>query len=114
MHDIRYVVIHSPGPAWKTGRPIFEQAGVGEHIDHFRQLLDDGRLEMGGPFLDAAGGGMMIPVAGLTESEIVEFANADPTVASGLLRFQVRASFGAAGAAGRAWDAGRMRQRRRR
>jgi len=90
MGDVRYVVIHTPGPRWKVGRPIFEQEGVQQHVEHFRKLLVDGRLEMGGPFLDESAGGMMIPAAGVSESEIREFANADPTVASGLLRVEVR------------------------
>ena len=41
-------------------------------------------------FLDDAGGGMMIPAPGLSEAEIVAFANADPAVAAGLLTVQVR------------------------
>ncbi|MBS0448876.1 MAG: hypothetical protein JSR59_23375 [Proteobacteria bacterium] len=90
MQDVRYVVIHTPGPRWQVGRPIFEQEGVHAHIEHYRRLLQDGRLELGGPFLDIDGGGMMIPAAGLGEQEITEFANADPSVASGLLRAEVR------------------------
>jgi hypothetical protein len=70
MRDIRYVVIHTPGPKWKSGLPMFEQEGVQEHIEHFRKLLADGKLEMGRPFLDASAGGMMIPETGLTEAEI--------------------------------------------
>ena len=90
MPDIRYVVVHTPGPKWQAGRSIFEQEGIQEHIEHFRKLLADGRLEMGGPFLDEAAGGMMIPTEGQTEAEIIAFANADPTVISGLLRAEVR------------------------
>ncbi len=90
MKDIRHVVVHAPGPNWKPGVPFFEQEGVHEHVAHFRQLLADGRLHMGGPFLDEFGGGMMIPNEALTEAEIAAFANADPAVASGLLRVAVR------------------------
>jgi hypothetical protein len=57
MQDLRYVVIHTPGPKWKAGAATFEQDGVHEHIAHFRKLLEDGRLALGCPFLDAAGGG---------------------------------------------------------
>lgn len=90
MRDLRYVVLHSPGPKWKAGLPIFEQEGVHAHIAHYRPMLEDGRLVMGGPFLDGAAGGMMIPEAGISEAEIVAFANADPTVQSGLLKAEVR------------------------
>ena len=90
MRDIRFVVIHTPGPQWQPGLSLFEQRGVAEHVAHFRQLLDAGKLEMGGPFLDDAAGGMMIPAEGLSQAEIVAFANADPAVASGLLHVTVR------------------------
>lgn len=90
MQDVRYVIVHSPGPKWRLGVPIFEQQGVHDHLAHFRKLLADGKLYMGGPFLDEHAGGMMIPAAGLAEAEIVEFANADPAVAAGLLRVAVR------------------------
>jgi len=93
MQDIRYVMIHTPGPNWKAGVPAFEQEGLRQHVEHFQKLHAAGKLAMGGPFLDAASGGMMIPAANLAEAEIVEFANADPTVASGLLKVEVRQWF---------------------
>ena len=40
--------------------------------------------------MDSAGGGMMIPAAGLGEDEIRKFAQDDPAVRSGLLRAEVR------------------------
>jgi uncharacterized protein YciI len=90
MRDIRYVVVHLPGPNWKAGLPFFEQEGVPAHAEHYRKLLAEGKLAMGGPFLDANECGMMIPEANLDEAEIVAFANADPAVAPGLLRAEVR------------------------
>lgn len=90
QRDIRFVVIHSPGPSWIEDKSIFEQPGLQAHIDHYRKLLEAGKLMAGGPFLDEAGGGMMIPQAGLTEEEITTFAQEDPAVLSGLLTFQVR------------------------
>jgi len=60
MRDIRHVIVHRPGPLWKAGLPSFQQEGVQQHIEHFRQWLDAGKLALGGPFLDAAAGGMMI------------------------------------------------------
>jgi uncharacterized protein YciI len=90
MRDIRYVVVHAPGPRWQQGLPIFEQDGIQDHIAHFRLWLEQGRLAIGGPFLDEHAGGMMIPSAGLGEAEITAFANADPAVKSGLLRVAVR------------------------
>jgi uncharacterized protein YciI len=90
MRDIRYLVLHAPGPQWKPGRPFLEQEGVQDHVAHYRQWLADGKLALGGPFLDEHAGGMMIPVEGLSEAQITEFAQADPAVQSGLLRVAVR------------------------
>ena len=63
--DVRYVVLHNPGPQWDKAKGPFEQPGLQEHINHYRKLLQDGKLELGGPFMDSAAGGMMIPAAGL-------------------------------------------------
>lgn len=88
--DVRYVVLHRPGPAWQSGKNLFEQDGVREHVDHYRRWLAEGKLALGGPHLDAQGGGMMIPAAGVAEAEIRHFAQADPAVKSGLLVVEIR------------------------
>jgi len=90
MPEMRYVVIHKPGPSWKAGVPAFEQPGLQAHVEHFRRLLQEGKLVMGGPFMDVASGGMMLPDAGVSEAEITKFASEDPAVMSGLLVFEVR------------------------
>lgn len=89
MQDVRFVIIHRPGPSWKAGLSMFEQPGLGEHIAHYRQLLSAGKLLAGGPFLDGFAAGMMVPQAGQTEQEIKEFAAADPAVKAGLLIAEV-------------------------
>jgi uncharacterized protein YciI len=90
MQDIRYVVFHKPGPAWLPGKVMFEQPGVREHVAHYRTWLDAGKFELGGPHLDASGGGMMVPVAGVSEEEVTRFASEDPAVKSGMLAAEVR------------------------
>jgi uncharacterized protein YciI len=90
MPEFRYVVVHKPGPNWKAGVPAREQAGLQAHVDHFRQLLEAGKLSMGGPFVDDASGGMMIPEPGVSSEEMTKFAEQDPTVQSGLLIFEIR------------------------
>jgi uncharacterized protein YciI len=90
MKDIRFVVIHLPGPKWVPGKSLFEQAGVREHVEHYRKLLEEGKLALGGPHLDAKAGGMMIPAAGVSEAEVEAFAAADPAVVSGLLLAEIR------------------------
>jgi uncharacterized protein YciI len=90
MRDMRHVVFHQPGPKWDSALPFFEQEGVQEHVGHYRALHAEGKLEMGGPFLDATSGGMMITAQGVDDAEIAAFAEADPAVRSGLLIAVVR------------------------
>lgn len=90
MPEQRFVVLHRPGPAWQAGVPVFQQPGLQAHVDHYRQWHALGRLALGGPFLDEAGGGMMITEPGLALEDVQAFAAADPSVASGLLGYEVR------------------------
>lgn len=90
MKDIRFVVLHSPGPAWLPGKTLFEQPGVREHVEHYMKFLEAGKLALGGPHLDNMAGGMMIPSAGVSEEEVTSYAAEDPAVKSGLLLAQVR------------------------
>jgi uncharacterized protein YciI len=90
MRDIRFVVLHSPGPRWLPGKTLFEQPGVREHVEHYRMFLEAGKLALGGPHLDGKGGGMMIPAAGVSEEEVAKYAAEDPAVKSGLLLAEVR------------------------
>ena len=86
----QFVVFHEPGPRWRRGVAPFEQEGLQAHVDHYRELLNNGKLALGGPFLDDGGGGMMIAASGVGGDELAAFAAADPTVASGLLTFRIR------------------------
>jgi uncharacterized protein YciI len=90
MKPPQYVVLHAPGPAWKAGVPPFEQDGIGLHVGHYRTLLAADKLLIGGPFLDARGGGFMIAAEGVGEDELRAFAADDPAVRSGLLTFELR------------------------
>lgn len=87
--DIRYIIIHKPGPKWKLDTDIMDQPGIGDHVAHWGKLNRQGKLAMGGPFLDGSGG-LMIPAAGMTKKEIEQFAQQDPAVKSGLLTFEVK------------------------
>ena len=90
MKPSQFVVVHSTGPSWKAGVPAFEQEGLQLHVAHYAGLLKQGKLVMGGPFLDAKSGGIMIAEPGVSEEELRAFAAADPAVKSGLLTFEVR------------------------
>jgi len=90
MRDVHFVVMHLPGPKWAPDVPLFGQDGLQAHIDHWRAMHDAGKLAMGGPFFSPGAVGMMIPEQGVVREEIEAFAAADPSVASGLLTFEVR------------------------
>src|SRR6266508_6740354 len=87
---IRFVVIHKPGPKWKYGVDFREQDGVSEHVQHYRKLHEQGKLELGGPFLLPDVGGMMVTTKGILQEEIEAFAAADPAIQSGLLIYEIR------------------------
>lgn len=90
MQDIRHVVFHRPGPQWLAGKSMFEQPGLQQHVEHYRKLLELGKLSLGGPHIDSHGGGMMIPATGVIEAEGLRFAAEGPAVMSGLLLAEVR------------------------
>lgn len=84
-----YVVFHIPGPAWQPGVDFREQPGVGEHVRHYAGYLEQGKLRMGGPFLDESGG-LMVATPDVTGTELEDFAASDPAVRGGLLKFEIR------------------------
>jgi hypothetical protein len=86
---VRYLIVHLPGPQWRAGVAFQEQPGFELHVQHYRKLQESGRLEKGGPFVEGAMGGMMIPVAGMGKEELRSFAAQDPAVKAGLLNFEV-------------------------
>jgi len=87
--QIYFVVFHRPGPNWQPGVDFREQPGIGEHVAHYAQLHAEGKLAMGGPFLAADRGGMMVAVPEINSEELEAFAAADPAVQSGLLEYEV-------------------------
>jgi uncharacterized protein YciI len=87
---VRYVVIHRPGPKWQYGVDYRRQAGVNEHVGHYLKLHEQGKLELGGPFVVPDMGGMMVTTREVSREEIETFAAADPAVKSGLLVYEVR------------------------
>jgi uncharacterized protein YciI len=86
----RYVVFHSPGPSWQYGVDFREQPGVREHVEHYGRFHEEGKLELGGPFLVPDSGGMMVATKDVSLEELEAFAAADPAVQAGLLHFEIR------------------------
>lgn len=87
---IRYIVIHQPGPQWQYGLDFREQEGVGQHVQHYLKLHEQGKLELGGPFLLQDAGGMMVATRDVSQAELEAFAASDPAVQAGLLTYEVR------------------------
>jgi len=87
---VRHVIFHRPGPKWKPGIDFREQEGVEEHVRHYLKLHEQGKLELGGPFLLQDAGGMMVTTKNVSREELEDFAAADPAIQSGLLSFEIR------------------------
>lgn len=87
---VRFVVFHRPGPKWQYGVDFREQEGVSEHVGHYLKLHQQGRLELGGPFVIPDQGGMMVATKDVSQEELEAFAATDPAVQSGLLIFEIR------------------------
>lgn len=58
-----------PGLNWQQGVDFHDQVGVQAHVQHYSKLFKDGKLALGGPFLDSSGG-MMVPTPGDSLEEI--------------------------------------------
>ena len=87
---VRYVVFHRPAPKWQYGVDFREQDGVGEHVQHYLKLHEQGKLELGGPFLLQNAGGMMVAIKDVPQEELEDFAAVDPAVQAGLLLYEIR------------------------
>jgi uncharacterized protein YciI len=87
MSDALFALVHRPGPAWVDETGYREQPGIERHIGYLRRLFDEGRMVMGGPFLDDAGGLALIEADDMEEAST--FAYDDPTVREGLLSVEV-------------------------
>jgi uncharacterized protein YciI len=74
---------------WQYGVDFRQQEGVGEHVQHYLKLYEQGKLQLGGPFLIPDEGGMMVTTKDVSQEEIETFAAADPAVQSGLLIYEI-------------------------
>ena len=72
-----YLVVYRPGPSWIAGKPLAEQP-LGEHGKYMLSLYVKGALKFGGPFLDNAGGAVVLEVD--TEGEAKAIVAGDPAV----------------------------------
>jgi uncharacterized protein YciI len=88
--EILQVVLHTPGPKWKKGIDFREQPGVMDHVSFYSKLQENGKLKMGGPYLDVDSGGMMVASDDVSRKELEELASKDPAIVTGLLHYEVR------------------------
>jgi uncharacterized protein YciI len=91
-----FVLFHRPGTTWQKTIAFPEQDGIMDHIGFMRQMDEEGRLVLGGPFDDEPAGpadgdpvGIAIIEAG-SLAEAHELAASDASVQAGLLTVAVR------------------------
>ncbi len=78
-----YVILLSMKPDKQFTKDV-----IGRHIRHLEQLDDTGKLVLCGPFLDHAGG--MVVVRASSKEEARAIAEADPFVAEGFESYAIR------------------------
>jgi uncharacterized protein YciI len=87
----RYVIFHRPGPAWVAEAGVLEQKGVTQHFEYLQSAFLAGKIEMGGPFVAGASGGMIIMSPQSGEVDARELIAGDPGVISKLILAEVAA-----------------------
>jgi uncharacterized protein YciI len=86
--DVRFVVFHTQGPKFDQRTKLPPNESIPGHLQHYKKLLDQHKLSMGGPFPKKRGG-MMICSPGVKREDIEKFASEDPAVKSGVLKAEV-------------------------
>ena len=83
-----HAVMMEPGPRWDHTRSVREQPGIREHGEYMSSLSAEGRIVLGGPFLEGAppsrATGAIVIYATGDPAEARRWAEADPGVGSGL------------------------------
>lgn len=88
--DQRIVVLHERGHKWNPEHSLRDQDGVRDHYDYVESALAEGRVFLGGWFVDDLGG-MIILGADETLDSAREWAFGDPSVLAGLFSIKVAA-----------------------
>jgi uncharacterized protein YciI len=87
---MRYVALIGHGPRWIAGKPVWEQGPpIQAHLASMRDRYDEGRLLLGGPFMDPSGGIAVLDVE--DEAAAVALMEADPGVQAGVLVYTLHA-----------------------
>jgi len=77
-----FVIDYRRGPAWLDRKSVFKQPLQG-HLAYMRTLQGQGTLVLGGPFLDDAGGLIVVKAEGVAQAEAL--MRADPAVQDGVM-----------------------------
>ena len=77
-----FVIDYRRGPAWLDQKSVFEQP-LQNHLAYMRTLQGQGTLLLGGPFLDDAGGLIVVHAESMAEAEAL--MRADPAVQDGVM-----------------------------
>lgn len=82
-----WLVIYSPGPSWKEGKPVTEQ-GLEGHFHWLLELYANGTMKLAGPFTDDTGGMVVLEAddAAVVRGLLAE----DPAIADGIMQYEVR------------------------
>ena len=83
-----FAFVYAPGPQWRVGRPRTEQ-DLGAHRAYIADLHARGQVQLGGAFLDDAGGGFGV-VRAKDRDEAVAMLAADPAIKEGIFIGEVR------------------------
>ena len=82
-----FVLIYSPGPAWKTGVPMKDQ-GLGPHLAYMKQLRDAHTLFVAGPLIETNGGLILLKAKSLDEAK--DIMAHDPAIVGGIFTGQAQ------------------------
>ena len=85
-----FVAISSSGPNADRSKTTREQPFWDEHVAFIDQLVEDGFILMGGPFVDEAGlpRGALLIVNAEDENEVSEKLKNDPWFERGILKLE--------------------------
>ncbi len=84
-----YLVLFDLGPKYDRALTPFQQPGIAEHGAYMSQLVKEGKLLVGGPFVDKPGSltatGAVMVIAADSLEQARQIVEADPAGKSGLL-----------------------------
>ncbi|MFO0972302.1 MAG: YciI family protein [Phycisphaerae bacterium] len=89
LRDGEYLVVRlMPGPRWDPNKPRDQQPHIAEHRAYMQSLLADGRMTIGGPFVDDLGGLGVFDAS--AARQVRGWIDADPCVRAGVMRYDLR------------------------